>query len=102
MNGAIFDFDIREPLSSTVENNFEDHVHSKIFPNPLRAGEQLIVGDDRYRDGRYEIYSIHGVPIATGTMSGNVVPTSAHLESGVYILRVSQGVHSFNRLITFF
>ena len=102
MDGVIFDFDIRETLSSTVEKTIDNNIQSKIFPNPLHAGELIIVGDDRYRDGRYEIYSIQGVPIAKGTMTGSNIPTSAHLESGVYILRVSQGALSFNRMITFF
>jgi hypothetical protein len=102
MDGVIYDFDIRETLSSTVEKTIDNNIQSKIFPNPLQAGEQLIVGDDRFRDGRYEIYSIQGVLIAKGTMTGPNIPTSAHFESEVYILRVSQGALSFNRLITFF
>ncbi|MEZ4911788.1 MAG: T9SS type A sorting domain-containing protein [Saprospiraceae bacterium] len=102
MDGVIFDFDIRETLSSTVEKTIDNNIQSKIFPNPIQAGDHLIVGGDRYRDGRYEIYSIQGVPVVKGTMTGSNIPTSAHIESGIYILRVSRGALSFNRLITFF
>lgn len=102
MDGVIYDFDIRETLSSTVEKTIDNNIQSKIFPNPLQAGEQLLVGDDRYKDGRYEIYSIQGVPIATGNMVGSNIPTSANIESGVYILRLSQGAYTITRLITFF
>jgi len=102
MDGVIFDFDIRETLSSTVEKTIDNNIQSKIFPSPLQAGELIIVGDDRYRDGRYEIYSIHGVLIAKGTMTSSDIPTTAHIKSGVYILSVSQGALSFNKLITLF
>ncbi len=91
MDGVIFDFDIREKLSSTVEKAIDNDIQSKIFPNPLQAGEHLIVGDDRYKDGRYEIYSIQGVPIAKGTMTGTDMPTPVHLDIGIYIASVSRG-----------
>lgn len=90
-----------EFVSSLSETHSKNN-QSKIFPNPLQAGEHLIVGDGLYKDGRYEIYSIQGVPIAKGTMTGSDIPTPVHLDSGIYILHVSQGTHSFNRLITFF
>ena len=90
-----------EFVSSLSETHTKNN-QGKIFPNPLHAGEHLIVGDGQYKDGRYAIYSIQGVPIAKGNMAGSDIPTPVHLASGIYILRVSQGAHSFNRLITFF
>lgn len=58
----------------------------KIYPNPVKAGENLNVKSDE--EGTYTLFSAQGQLIRSGKFSGNTEIATSSLPAGMYIIKV--------------
>ena len=73
---------------SAVENALFSGI--AVAPNPF--GVQLVIKNSEGRKGRYELVSMGGVLVRSGSLQGRVVVLStAGLKAGVYLLRILAG-----------
>lgn len=72
----------------------------KIHPNPVKAGENIVIDALSKMDTQYTIYSAVGSLVKSGTVGADAKISTSNLSSGVYILNiVSNGIMKSFKII---